>query len=120
MAGPRIRRVVQAIALPGEPETYLEKASIARERAAYFNSLEPLAGKLGDSASRSFERTVNSHERYASAMERRATLYGMRRPHILARAVTHHILQGDYTSRSTGGLGLASLAKDLAIAVSRR
>lgn len=109
------QRVRQALALRTEEGSYQEIAGMMRERAGYLASLRPAAQSLGDTASAGLERAVDSHRRHAQAMDRRAVVYGESRRRYRAMLMGRHVLQRDYAVRSRGGLGLASLARDLTL-----
>jgi hypothetical protein len=98
-----------------EVGSYLARSSMIRERSAYLESLRPLARDLGHSACIGLERTIDSHYRYAQAMERRAAAYAKVATRARALRVACHTLRGDYGRRSKGGLGLASLMRDVTL-----
>lgn len=115
----KVRPVVAVLELKTEADAYSARARIILDRATYLESLHPLAQQCGTSASSALRRTVDTHRRYAVAMQRRAGAYATDRALTRARAISRHAALGDYRSRSKGGLGFGSLARDVAIGLSR-
>jgi glycosyltransferase involved in cell wall biosynthesis len=114
------RRLQEALALHTDNQEYLSRSSAARERQAYLEQLRPLAAALGAAASAGLEHTIEAHRRYAEALERRAWTYAERRAPARAGRVIRHMLVGDYGARLYGGLGAASLLRDLTIGLTAR
>jgi glycosyltransferase involved in cell wall biosynthesis len=111
----RSHLVRRSLALRTEETSYEAKSTAGRARATYLARLRPLSRELGPSASVGLERAIQSHHRYAEAMERRASTYSATGVRMRAGRVIHHALRGDYGRPSKGGLGLASLGRDVII-----
>ncbi|MHB1567637.1 MAG: glycosyltransferase [Solirubrobacteraceae bacterium] len=90
-----------------------------RQSRAYLERLRPLADELGDHAVSGLERALEAHDRYAASMARRAEAYAHPRRQERAFSFAYAALRGDYGRRPRGGLGVASLARDLAVGVVR-
>lgn len=108
-----------AVAQSDEVARYLRRAERTRARLARLTRLGPLAASIGPTAVARLQRSIAAHERYAAALGQRAEVYADRRR--LARAVHigRNFSRRDYRARVAGGLGRASLARDLTLALIR-
>jgi len=111
--------VRHAFRLQTEVDAYRDRAALAREYAAYLDTLRPLAHQLGDASTEGLKQAVTAHTRFAKAMERRAAAYTQRRTGRRAIHLLRHAAHGDYSTRTHGGLGALSLARDFTIGLSR-
>lgn len=108
-----------AVAQSDEVAGYSRRAERTRVRLARLTLLGPLAASIGPTAVAGLQRSIAAYEQYAAALEHRADVYADRRR--LARAVHigRNFSRGDYRARVAGGLGRASLARDLTLALIR-
>ena len=107
----------QTLAESQEERLYARLSQAATERHGYLERLRPAAAELGSHAIAGLERALRSHQRYADAMERRASVYARRSRRRRGLHVAINALRRDYSSRNRGGLGVASLTRDIAVGV---
>jgi hypothetical protein len=96
-------------------EAHRERSRQSEARAFYLEGLKPAAEQLGAPASRGLDRCLAAHKLYAEAMERRALLYSSLTRRARVRGIAAGLARGDYGPRERGGLGAASLAKDVTV-----
>jgi glycosyltransferase involved in cell wall biosynthesis len=102
-----------------EHDLFERQSRAAAERRSYLARLRPIADELGDHAVSGLERALEGHDRYAASMARRAEAYAHPRRQERGFRFASAALRGDYGRRTRGGLGVASLARDLAVGVVR-
>lgn len=110
-----LERVRLAAAHRSPAGTYTAMAEMSRERVEYLEGLRPVARVRGGAATAGLERAIGSFRRHARAMERRAALYTGPGAGWRPARVARHALRGDYGRRARGGLGVASLVKDVSV-----
>lgn len=113
------RTLNSVVANSNESADYVTRAERTRARLARLILLRPLAASMGPAAVGGLGRAVAAHEQYATALEHRAEVYAARRRLSRAVHIGGNLSRGDYRARAVGGLGRASLARDLTLALIR-
>ena len=109
----------QSLGQGEEPRLYAARARLITERAEYLETLTQAASAAGEVATRGLERSIASHRAHAGALRRRVDLYATPEPAGRARRILCHARAGDYRPRSSGGIGSASLVRDLLLGLPR-
>ena len=112
-----LARAQQTLAEYHEERLYARLSQAATERHGYLERLRPAAAELGSHAITGLNRALRSHQRYADALAGRASVYARRKRHQRGLHVAANVLRCDYGRRSRGGLGVASLTRDVAVGV---
>jgi len=112
--GARARR---SLAVRSEEMSFSSTSAALRAHRRYLAQLRPYALTLGSHASEGLERAIQSYERCADAMDRRASVYRERSRRSRSARMIRNLLRGDYGRRRNGCLGVGSLARDLAVGV---